>query len=331
MKERDAVDSETFDREIASGYEPVLLRGQVADWPAVRAGANGHDALAAYINRFAGGAPTDVLIGPPDIEGRFFYSGDMRGVNFDKRPAPLPALVAELLKLRGVERPPSVYASAAAAQTHLPGWPEENPLGLPMGEAVARLWIGNATQVATHYDMSSNLACVVAGKRRFTLFPPEQLVNLYVGPLDRTIAGAPVSMVDPDQPDIERYPHFAEALDHARIAELEPGDALFIPAIWWHHVRAFDTVNVLVNYWQQRDQAKSPFLTLLHAMVSLRDLDPALKRAWRAWFDHYVFGDDADHAADHLPEDVRGIAGPDSPERTEQMRRFLIASLNAGR
>src|SRR3546814_14192490 len=82
------------------------------------------------------------------------------------------------------------------------GWADANPLRLPAPDAVPRVWIGNATHVSTHYDVSSNLACVVAGRRRFTLFPPDQIANLYVGPLDVTMAGQPASMVDLAAPDL---------------------------------------------------------------------------------------------------------------------------------
>ena len=79
-----------------------------------------------------------------------------------------------------------------------------------------RVWFGNRVTVQTHYDISSNIACVVAGRRRFTLFPPEQLVNLYVGPLEFTLAGQPISMVKLEQPDFERYPRFRQALAAAQ-------------------------------------------------------------------------------------------------------------------
>jgi quercetin dioxygenase-like cupin family protein len=32
-------------------------------------------------------------------------------------------------------------------------------------------------------------------------------------------------------------------------AELSPGDAIFIPMGWFHHVEALERFNVLVNYW----------------------------------------------------------------------------------
>jgi hypothetical protein len=331
IAERAAVDGDTFAREIAGGYRPVVLRGQVTHWPAVAAARQGERAIAGYIAGFAGGRPLDVMVGAPEIGGRFFYADEtLTNFNFHRQPVALGSFLGELLRFAESkeERPHALYANSATAPEHLPGWEAANPLGLPI-DAPARLWIGNATQVATHYDTSSNIACVVAGRRRFTVFPPEQFANLYVGPLDHTPAGQPVSMADPDAPDLDRYPRFAEALAHAQIAELEPGDAIFIPPIWWHHVRALDRLNVLVNYWWGHESGAA-FPALIHAILALRDLPPAEKAAWRSWFDHLVFAEDAGSAADHLPPAARGVLAAPSEARGQRLRDFLIRILQRG-
>jgi hypothetical protein len=329
VAERGPVDAATFMREVITEYRPMILRGQVAHWPAVAAGKSGPRAITDYLKQFGGGKPLEVLIGKPEIEGRFFYNEDMSGFNFHRQPVPLDSLVKELLRLaeEGVEHPHAIYANAATTPEHSPGWLEANDLRLPVN-ATPRLWIGNAVQVATHYDVSPNIACVVAGRRRFTLFPPEQMANLYVGPLDHTLAGPPVSMVDPEAPDLDRYPRFAEALAAAQYADLEPGDALFIPTIWWHHVRAFDPFNVLVNYWWFYEQSASPFVALVNAMMAVRDLAGPERAAWKSWFEHLVFSDDAPHAGDHLPEQARTVLGPPSRERTEKIRQYLLGMLS---
>ena len=330
VPERGAVDAATFAREIVGAFRPIVLRGQVARWQAVGAARGGDRAMAEYLAGFApaGGKPLDVMIAPPEAEGRFFYADDtVTGFNFHRQQVPIGALVAELLRFleTAAARPHALYANAATAPEHLPGWEAANPLALDV-DAPARLWIGNATRVATHYDTSINIACVVAGRRRFTLFPPDQLANLYVGPLDHTMAGPPSSMVDPDAPDLERYPRFAAALAQAEVAELEPGDAIFIPPIWWHHVRAFDPLNVLVNYWWEH-RSSAAFVALVHAIEAVRDLPVAEKAAWQNWYDHLVFAPDAARAAEHLPEAARGIMGAASAERTGKIRQFLIRML----
>jgi hypothetical protein len=327
IAERDAVDADTFACEVLPGNRPVVLRGQVAAWPAVAAGLAGPRAIADYLARFAGSHPTDVMIGPPEIRGRFFYSDDCRGFNFSRQQVALPALLARLVALIDSPDGYALYAGAAAAEAYLPGWDAENALGLDLGPAAPRLWIGNATHVSTHYDTSNNLACVVAGRRRFTLFPPDQIANLYVGPLDMTMAGQPASMVDLNAPDLARYPRFVEALAHAQAADLAPGDAIFIPALWWHDVQAAGPLDVLVNYWSDAARPQ-PFPALVHAIMALRDVSAAERERWRLWFDHYVFADDAAaRSAGHLPDHAKGVLGPPSPARDARISEFLRRSL----
>jgi len=328
IAERGPVDGETFLREVVAGLQPVILRGQVADWPAVAAAKAGTREIADYVARFDGGAPLEVFVGAPEIGGRFFYTDDLSGFNFVRQKASLRQLMGELLRLaEGRDPTPhALYASAAPAPAHSPGWTDANRLGLPI-DATARLWIGNATTVATHYDTSPNIACVVAGRRRFTLFPPDQLANLYIGPLDHTIAGPPVSMVDPYAPDLDRYPRFADAWANACFAELEPGDAIFIPSIWWHHVQALDPLNVLVNYWWAERAGSAAFVALVHAMLAVRDLPDVERVSWRGWFDHLVFDDAAPKAGDHLPPHACTVLDGPSTERDDRIRRFLIGAL----
>lgn len=328
IDERDAVDPETFVAEVSSGYRPVVLRGQARDWPAVAAAAQGNEAMARYIARFDRGRPADVMIGQPAIDGRYFYSDDMTGLNFHRQQVPITALLGELLRLGDAPDPPALYAGAAAAGDHLPGWADDNNIGIPTPNATPRVWIGNATRISTHFDQSANLAVVVAGRRRFVLFPPEQLPNLYIGPLDNTLAGQPVSMVDPDAPDLERYPRFAQAVAHAQVAVLEPGDAIFMPSLWWHAVRAQTPFNVLVNYWWGQEPGVSAFDSMIHAMMAIRTLPPAERQAWRSWFDHYVFDDLAAKAADHLPPHARGIVGGAGSGWAARIRQYLIRGLD---
>jgi hypothetical protein len=328
--EVDRVTPEMFAAEIAPSYRPVVMRGLVADWPAVAAGRAGAAAMAAYLRRFDRGHPADVMVAAPGIGGRFFYDDDLRGFNFKRAKVNLPLLLDQLVAQQDDAAAPALYAGAAAVAEQVPGWTEENALPLDAPDAVPRIWLGNASRVSMHYDVSDNIAAVVAGRRRFALFPPEQARNLYVGPLDVTIAGQPTSMVDLEDPDLDRHPRFAEALQAMTIAELEPGDALFVPSLWWHEVKATGPLNVLVNYWWGQPAAASPFPALVHAIMAVRDLPPGQRAAMRDWFDLYVFGDEAQGVADHLPVDARGVLDRPSPARDDAIRQYLIRALGRG-
>ncbi|QQQ18370.1 cupin-like domain-containing protein [Brevundimonas vitis] len=311
---------------------PLVLRGWANDWPAVQAGRQGPAAIAAYLAVMDRGAQAEAFRGPPHIRGRFFYGPDLKGFNFTRGPATVTGLLDQLATVADSPSPPALYMGAAPMGRSLPDFTAANTTtGLP-DHAVPRLWLGNAVTVQTHYDLSDNLACVVAGRRTFTLFPPEQTSNLYVGPLEFTLAGQPVSLVDPLEPDLDRFPRFAEAQAAASSVTLEPGDALYIPSLWWHHVRSHDVLNVLVNYWWDAGPplAGSPFEALIHALLAIRHLPPERREPWKAIFDHYVFSAD-NQTHSHVPEAARGAVGDLTPEMARTLRAFVIGSLSRHR
>jgi hypothetical protein len=323
------VDRKTFLEKIAPRRKPAVLRGFAADWPAMRAGAASTESLCEYLRGFDCGKSVPLFFGPSSIKGHFWYREDMRGLNYQNRMAQLRVLFDGLLEVRDMAEPPAIYAGAIAIEDHLPGFEKLNASLVPDPSAVARIWIGNSVSVSTHFDLSENIAVAVAGRRRFTFFPPEQVRNLYVGPFDFTFAGPPVSMVDLRNPDLERFPRFAEALGTAECAELEPGDAVYIPYMWWHQVESLGEFNVLVNYWWDllgKPWQDSPFKALMHAILSIRDLPERERTVWRAWFDHYVFG--AGHeAVAHLPPQARSVLGDITPEMATVIKQWLMDSL----
>jgi hypothetical protein len=223
-----------------------------------------------------------------------------------------------------------MYAGGIPIRKHLPRLVRAIPVTMldMQRDTLISLWLGNKTHTATHWDQSSNLACVVAGRRRWTLFPPEQLKNLYVGPLDFTLAGQPTSLVDIDTPDLETYPRFADALKAARRAELAPGDALYVPAMWWHDVLSLEDFGCLINFWWREGEPPhlTPLNALYHAVLTMRNLPPNELKAWRNMFKHYIFGDDGDPLA-HLPETARGILGRRTPELVTRIKKLLIQAL----
>jgi len=322
------VDPQTFWERIFPTHQPAILRGVVRSWPAVAQGLESPQALARYLLGMEQGAPAALLTAAPSIEGRFFYREDMRGTNFERRVAPLSVGLQAMLTHLDNPQPPAIYVESAPLPDCLPTFTRYHRLQLLNPAIVPRIWIGNAVKVQTHYDYQSNIACVVAGRRRFTLFPPDQLANLYVGPWDITLAGVPVSMVRLEAPDLERYPRFRTALQHAQVADLGPGDALFIPYAWWHHVESLTPFNVLVNYWW--NEAKPPLNvadSLLHALVAIRDLPLEQRAVWRNLFDYYVFQTNGDPLG-HLPTENRGLMGARGEQALRVVRTLLLRSLS---
>ena len=329
VREIDAAGAPAWREAVRDAQEPLLLRGLVAQWPLVRAGRQSMAAALAYLRGYYRDATVGAWFGPPEIRGRFFYNDDFSGFNYQAAMVKLEAVFAALEQHEHEADPPAVYVGSTTIDTCLPGMRAENDVtGLP-DDALASIWLGNRTRIAAHHDMPDNLACVAVGRRRFTLFPPTELPNLYGGPLEFTPAGQQVSLVDFANPDYARFPRFAAALRSARIAEMEAGDALYIPGMWWHHVEALDSFNVLVNYWWQTAPAwlGAPVNVLLHALLSLRGLSPAQRSAWRGILDHYVFAAD-DTAAAHIPERGRGVLGPMDANRARTLRALLLRQLN---
>ena len=320
-----------FCSDILPARRPVVLRGVVRKWPAVDAAKKGNREFVNYLAQFATDAAVPYTEGAPSIDGRFHYGDDYRSLNFAKRGAPLKQFLERLLGETNRRAPSALAAQGLDIRRWLPGLEIENDLALLNPEVSPRAWIGNAAKVATHNDSVENIECVVAGRRRFTLFPPEQLANLYMGPFDPTPAGTPVSMVHVTDPDLARYPRFVDALDEALVADLEPGDAIYIPYQWYHHVEAIGGLTMLMNYWWNDAAATggSPWDAMLHGMMALRGLRDDQRRAWRAMFDHYVFLTDGDPGA-HLPDFARGVMAASSPSDLIEMRRTLIRNLQAG-
>jgi len=314
---------------VLSSTEPLVLRGLVAHWPAVRAARESPKAASDYLRGFYRGATVGAMLGAPEIRGRFFYNDDLTGFNFKSVRLKLDTVFDEIARFAQDPLPPSIYVGSATLDTCLPGFRDANDVDLGQRQALASIWIGNRTRIAAHHDLPDNLACVVAGHRRFTLFPPAEVANLYIGPMEFTPAGQPISMVDFARPDDTRFPKFAEARKRAHVTELGPGDAVFIPSMWWHHIESLDAFNVLVNYWWRQSPAymDSPVGALMLALMTVRDLPPAQRAAWESMFRHYVFEAD-DATAAHIPEQARRSLGRLDANTIREMRAIILARLN---
>ena len=327
IKEWKGADRETLESQIVPSKEPAVIRSLVRDWYCVSDCPDSRD-RCAYIESLDADVPVYTIAAPPDAGGRFFYNDDLKGLNFKSGQIPLPQILGQLLAQIDDSDAHSIAVQSLPVREVLPNFEKQNPMPLLDPEIAPTMWIGNRGKVAPHYDVHRNIACVVDGSRRFTVFPPDQVANLYPGPILGAPGGVPISLVDTWDPDYDKFPRYADALAAAQEALLEPGDAIYIPSLWWHAVESLESINVLVNYWWGgiADSGISPNDSLLHAMLTIVTLDEEQRKAWRDFFEYYVFQAGQDPKA-HLPEGLEDIVTSLSPEQVLNVRRILADKL----
>jgi hypothetical protein len=327
IPEIDKVDAATFHQEIVPLHRPVVMRGIVNDWPVVQHAQRSPDAVCSYLKAFDTGVDVNAIMTPPGTNGHVGYSAGMEGFSFVRNRLPLAAVITQLQRYLGGINPPSLAAQSALISESIPGFLDENRLPLLTASVQPRIWLGNTITVPAHFDEAHNVACCVSGRRRFTLFPPEQVGNMYIGPIDFTPAGAPVSIATTD---FDKFPRYREALAASMVTELAPGDAIYIPSLWWHQVESVGVLNILINYWWGgaigvTDRASSPTNALMHCLANMHELSPPLRQAWKAIFNHFVF--DTENAAAHIPEQRRGVLGAMSEQDIRKIKDVLIEQL----
>lgn len=330
LKAVDVVEDVTrtsFDAQIRTAGRPVVMKGLVKSWPAVIDAAQSIEGAANHLKSLDVGVSVPTFIAPPHVGGRYFYAPDMTGFNFEARQVPFRSILDKLLEQQNDPAPMGIYAGASPTVQTLPRFAEINPMSLVDPETIPKVWVGNSSKVAPHFDVSENVACVVSGKRRFVIFPPEQIGNLYVGPIDYNMAGQPASLVDVNAIDLTKFPRFEAAAQSAMIADLEPGDAVYLPSLWWHYVESTGSLNILVNYWFDHLKHGSPMNVLALALLVMRDLPQNDRAAWQEVFQHYIFDENAPHAVDHIPQRFRGVLDGPSPERDHKVKTFLRTQL----
>lgn len=313
---------------IYSLTEPIVLRGLVSKWPLVEQSLISNKAAVAYINKTYNGQPVNAFMAKPESNGRIFYNETLDGFNFIQSKVYLDDVLNKIIEIAELHKPPTYYVGSLKIDTILPSLANANQLSLNYCDARQSIWLGNHSVIAPHYDIPDNLACCVIGARKFTLFPPEQQDNLYVGPLDFTPAGQPISMVDVLQPDLNKYPKFKQAMNNARTTTLQPGDAIFIPSMWWHSVESQSALNGLINYWWRTTPnfLGDPSLSLVHAMLSIKHLPVEQKTAWKNIFDNYVFSQPEDFY-DHLPPTIKNLQANMTEITARKIRSHIINKL----
>lgn len=310
-------------------FEPVVIRALVEHWPVVKSFDESGEQGLNYVRRFANDRPVTVYVGEPEISGRFGYSDELTQLNFKSGRIPLEKVLDRLISQQDDAEPAAVYVGSSPVDLWLPDFSRENHIQKRNPETVESFWLGSKTVIAPHFDFPHNLICVVGGRRKVTLFPPDQLANLYVGPLDLTPAGQPISTVDLSRPNLGQHPKFGLAQKVGLETELGPGDALFIPSMWWHQVESLDAINMMVNLWwtESSGYLGSPLNALMHTLLAIRDIPQEQKEHWKRLFDYYVFEMDVNEF-DHIPEKAKGILAPLTEKTADTLKARVIKELS---
>src|SRR5689334_16492066 len=171
------------DARLKGAHEPFVIRGLISDWPLVRAGLESRHSARIYLLDHRRDRAFAVNIGESGAGERLFYD-DAMGMNFRTGRASLNDIFAGIDANEDKPDAPAIYLSSVDVQGYFDGLHEANHVNLGTREPIESIWMGTRTRIAAHNDFPDNLACVAVGRRRFTIFPPEQYANLYLGPID---------------------------------------------------------------------------------------------------------------------------------------------------
>ena len=220
---RTGVGQKEFLDRYYSQNTPVLMTDSCDQWPALSLWN------PPYLAETLGSVEVEVMAGresDPDYE-----------INANKHRFMMP-FDEFVAKIEGASRSNDTYLVAnnklLATEAALPLWDDftldERYLVPDPQRNQAFLWFGPAgTVTPLHHDVINVLFNQVDGWKHFILIPSLEVHRVYNNL-------AVYSAVDPLKPDLEHYPLFAGAQQiHLDVG---PGQTLFIPAGWWHHVEA---------------------------------------------------------------------------------------------
>lgn len=320
--------------ELFAQNQPVILKGLVKSWPLVKLGQQSSLQVMDALEQNYSQRPMLAYKGSAEIQARFGYNETCTGFNFSSIKSTIPEVFSAIRSQLDQDEHDFHYINSLMFDQGFPQLSKTHQLAFEHAEfdnnqPVAKIWLGTESIAAAHFDQPKNIACCVVGKRRFTLFPPEQIHNLYPGPMHPTPGGQVITIADLSHPDFMRFPRLKIAFENAFVADLEAGDALYYPSMWWHEVEAFERFNAMVNFWWMQAPAYmgSPMDLLTHAMMSLRDRPTPEKNAWKEIFDYYIFND-SENVTAHLPPECHGVLSQTDELQARQLGALLRNKLN---
>ncbi len=243
-----------FQRLYVRRGRPVLIRGLVGDWDAVREWTPGYLADCA------------MLWG--DVEVRYRSTPDQMPrvdlARIDQGPRSLVDL------LRECEASPDAGRELYVPGLDITGGDLKEDLGVPdllsgVGVDATTAFFGRNTRCLGHYHPQGQaLLCQAQGIKRIWMYPPSELRRLSLFPTwSEGFFRSQINFYG----DRSAFPDLARA--RGQLFELHPGDALFIPLHWLHVPEGLGW-SVSVTYWWRPRLAEWPLTaSTLRALVGL--------------------------------------------------------------
>jgi hypothetical protein len=141
-----------------------------------------------------------------------------------------------------------------------------------------RFWLSSSGAVTPlHYDVVHSLFAQVGGRKHFTFFAPRDSASLY--PFPMFSRHSYLSRVDILQPDLREFPKFEQAKPFNSI--LEPGEVLYLPALWWHQVQSLETSISISWFWRLRPSQRLEWPALRALPAALTTRMEQMVRRWQ--------------------------------------------------
>jgi hypothetical protein len=234
--------------------EPVILKATFENWPLFQnlKKCTTDDARLDYLSSTFGNNAVGYTKVPASDP---FMGYDEHGrQNFEYSPESCKLSEFCALVRTALQDPNSDVLYARGGANSVRTWREFSkairPLDILKGMKVSGegIWLGSGHQISyLHQDAHFNFFAMVMGIKRVLLYPLEAIGDLYPTPFYGGIAGTTSSFVRPRTPDQQKFPRFANAAKHARVALLEEGDLLCLPPCWWHYVEGGPGPNLMIN------------------------------------------------------------------------------------